>query len=191
MSDTDGAEHAAYFDTIDDSFEFFSPPRKITVDFVAKDADEAEAPTFPQTPLRGFLIDEDDFITNVSKIEADPLKHFRPDEVGIEPDASTSDRADLESEERHEHMVRRARILTVVIALGGALLWRFDSGKNVLRLIALLLPGKERTEWLEEQRGYLADLSDRRGRWAWIARQIIAMPRYAYTVRTGGEREPA
>ncbi|MFF4563014.1 hypothetical protein [Streptomyces sp. NPDC001435] len=47
------------------------------------------------------------------------------------------------------------------------------------------LPGDEQTEWLEEQRGYLTDLPGRWSRWSWIVMQLLAMPRYAYTVRTG------
>lgn len=61
----------------------------------------------------------------------------------------------------------------------------------VLRFATRLLPSTERGEWLEEQRGYLTDLSTRRERWVWILAQFIAMPRYAYTVRTGRERESA
>ena len=56
---------------------------------------------------------------------------------------------------------------------------------TALRLVAWLLPGDEQTEWLEEQRGYLTDLPGRRPQWSWIVKQLLAMPRYAYTVRTG------
>ncbi|MDH2393980.1 hypothetical protein QCN29_35575 [Streptomyces sp. HNM0663] len=54
-----------------------------------------------------------------------------------------------------------------------------------------LLPAHERVDWLEEQRGYLADLPARRERWAWTLAQLIALPRYTYTLRTGRRREPA
>ncbi|MEU8990423.1 hypothetical protein AB0C98_28970 [Streptomyces sp. NPDC048558] len=64
-------------------------------------------------------------------------------------------------------------------------------GEGLLRLTALLLPRGERVDWLEEQRGYLADLPTRRACWGWIFAQLLAMPRYAYTVRTGRERESA
>jgi hypothetical protein len=62
---------------------------------------------------------------------------------------------------------------------------------RLLRCATRLLPLDERNDWLEEQQGYLADLSSRRSRWSWVLRQLTAMPRYAYTVRTGREREPA
>ncbi|MFI0156709.1 hypothetical protein [Streptomyces lydicus] len=65
------------------------------------------------------------------------------------------------------------------------------TGVGLLRLTTLLLPGSERADWLEEQRGYLADLPKRRACWGWIIAQLLAMPRYAYTVRTGRERESA
>ncbi|MDQ0935062.1 hypothetical protein [Streptomyces turgidiscabies] len=62
---------------------------------------------------------------------------------------------------------------------------------SVLRLAVRLMPTAERAEWLEEQRGYLADLPTRQARWAWLVAQLVAMPRYAYTVRTGREKESA
>lgn len=62
---------------------------------------------------------------------------------------------------------------------------------RTLRLASLLLPPAERGEWLEEQRGYLADMSGRRARWGWIVMTVLGMPRYAYTVITGREKEPA
>ncbi|MBE4739814.1 hypothetical protein [Streptomyces caniscabiei] len=66
---------------------------------------------------------------------------------------------------------------------------------TALRLLAWLLPGDEQTEWLEEQRGYLTDLPGRWSQWSWIVMQLLAMPRYAYTVRTDRfgslRREPA
>ncbi len=64
-------------------------------------------------------------------------------------------------------------------------------GAALLRLLALLLPGGEQADWLEEQQGYLADLPTRRARWGWIVRQLLAMPKYAYTVRSEQEREAA
>ncbi|MER6128633.1 hypothetical protein ABT173_39950 [Streptomyces sp. NPDC001795] len=67
---------------------------------------------------------------------------------------------------------------------------RFGPGGKVLEVVAQLLPEGERAEWLEEQRGYLADLPRCRARWAWTTAQVITMPRYAYTVRTGRTEEP-
>ncbi|MFF7641830.1 hypothetical protein [Streptomyces canus] len=60
-----------------------------------------------------------------------------------------------------------------------------------LRLATRLLPVAQRGEWLEEQRSYLADLSTPRERWAWVLSQLLAMPKYAYTVRASREKEPA
>ncbi len=65
------------------------------------------------------------------------------------------------------------------------------SGWITLRLAARLLPEDERSDWLEEQRGYLADLPGLQPRWAWIRAQLVAMPTYAYAVRTRREKEPA
>ncbi|MEU6687759.1 hypothetical protein [Streptomyces sp. NPDC046832] len=62
---------------------------------------------------------------------------------------------------------------------------------GLLREAARLLPPAERGDWLEEQQGYLADLPSRRARWIWVLSQLAAMPRYAYTVHTGREKEPA
>ncbi|MER6128632.1 hypothetical protein ABT173_39945 [Streptomyces sp. NPDC001795] len=62
---------------------------------------------------------------------------------------------------------------------------------GALRLIALVLPASQRADWLEEQRGYIADLPRRRKRWGWIIAQTVAMPKYAYAVRTGREAEAA
>jgi hypothetical protein len=53
-----------------------------------------------------------------------------------------------------------------------------------LALASLLLPCAARLGWLEEQRGYLADLNIQRERLLWVLSQVIGMPRYAYTVRT-------
>ncbi|MBQ0855654.1 hypothetical protein J8N05_46710 (plasmid) [Streptomyces sp. BH-SS-21] len=64
-------------------------------------------------------------------------------------------------------------------------------GVGLLHGAAGLLPSAEREDWLEEQRGYLVDLPSRRARWGWVLRQLAAMPRYAYTVRTGREKETA
>ncbi|WP_143060217.1 PAS domain S-box protein [Streptomyces sp. TLI_105] len=66
-----------------------------------------------------------------------------------------------------------------------------EPADRVLQLGALLLPAAERAEWLEEQAGYLADLPRLSDRWKWILNQLFAMPRYAYTVRSGREKEPA
>ncbi|MFD0435568.1 hypothetical protein [Streptomyces chartreusis] len=62
-------------------------------------------------------------------------------------------------------------------------------GSEVLRYATCLLPVAERDDWLEEQRGYLVDMPSRRARWRWIVAQLAAMPRFAYTVRTGREKE--
>ncbi|CUM44132.1 hypothetical protein H4W23_00435 [Streptomyces gardneri] len=66
-----------------------------------------------------------------------------------------------------------------------------SAGLYLLRLAVRVLPVGERAEWLEEQRGYLADLLTRRQRWSWILATLMAMPRFAYTVRTGAEKETA
>ncbi|MEK8141739.1 hypothetical protein NKH18_01205 [Streptomyces sp. M10(2022)] len=55
----------------------------------------------------------------------------------------------------------------------------------LLNLAALLLPGSEQADWLEAERGYLADKPTRRERWGWVGAEIFAMPKYVYTVRTG------
>ncbi|MGW1068270.1 hypothetical protein ACWD4F_27580 [Streptomyces aureus] len=68
---------------------------------------------------------------------------------------------------------------------------RPQPGSGFLYGAARLLPLAERADWLEEQQGYLADLSPGRARWMWVLSQLAAMPRYAYTVRTGREEEPA
>ncbi|MEW1569250.1 hypothetical protein AB0454_40610 [Streptomyces sp. NPDC093509] len=68
---------------------------------------------------------------------------------------------------------------------------RAQSVGRLLRGAVRLLPSAEREDWLEEQQGYLADLPSRRARWMWTLSQLAAMPRYAYTVRTGREKEPA
>jgi hypothetical protein len=60
-----------------------------------------------------------------------------------------------------------------------------------LTCAARLLPGQERDDWLEENRAYLSDIDGRlRRRW-WVVRQVLAMPRYAYTVRTDAKKESA
>ncbi|MFK0221164.1 hypothetical protein ACIQWN_23600 [Streptomyces vinaceus] len=64
-------------------------------------------------------------------------------------------------------------------------------GLGVLHLAVRVLPSEERRDWLEEQRGYLSDLPTRRRQWAWVLSQLWAMPRYAYTVRTGTDKETA
>ncbi|MBT2491311.1 hypothetical protein J7E96_22865 [Streptomyces sp. ISL-96] len=122
-------------------------------------------------PIRGFLIDEDDDSPFVGGVDQEVFK-------GLD---TPSDADDPQAPEA----------LPGMLSSNGLSQGRSDSGKNVLRLVALLLPGDERSEWLEEQRGYLVDMSSRRARWAWIAAQLIAMPRYAYAVRTGSETEPA
>ncbi|GGN20023.1 hypothetical protein GCM10011609_71510 [Lentzea pudingi] len=60
-----------------------------------------------------------------------------------------------------------------------------------LSVAARLLPGREREDWLEENRAYLGDIDGRlRRRW-WVFRQVLAMPRYSYTVRTDVDKETA
>ncbi|RST00532.1 PAS domain S-box protein [Streptomyces sp. WAC07149] len=66
-----------------------------------------------------------------------------------------------------------------------------EPGGRVLHLGALLLPAEERRGWLEEQKAILADLPGRREQWRWIIEQLFAMPRYAYTVRSGRDKESA
>lgn len=65
------------------------------------------------------------------------------------------------------------------------------TARPVLWLAVRLLPAADRADWLEEQRGYLADLPSPRGRRAWAVRQLAAMPRYALAVRTGRDKESA
>ncbi len=66
-----------------------------------------------------------------------------------------------------------------------------EPGGRVLQLGALLLPAEERAEWLQEQAACMAGLPTRGERWRWIIDQLFAMPRYAYTVRSGREKESA
>lgn len=120
-----------------------------------------------QNPVRGFLIDEDDL----------------PPAETADPKTSEPPGPDAPDAPGPERLPRPTPALSSRNRSG--------PGKNTLRLLAVLLPGQERSEWLEEQRGYLADLPGRRARWAWIASQLVAMPRYAYTVRTGSGKEPA
>ncbi|MFD9807610.1 hypothetical protein ACFWZZ_10870 [[Kitasatospora] papulosa] len=81
--------------------------------------------------------------------------------------------------------VRRS---TLSQAQAGAEMDRIGS---FLALAGRLLPADERAGWVEEQRSYLADLPGGRPRWQWVFAQMLAMPRYVYTVRTGREKEPA
>ena len=62
---------------------------------------------------------------------------------------------------------------------------------GMLRLASRCLPRGQRDDWLEENRGYLCDLPTHRARLAWVLEQVLGMPRYAYTVRTGCEKESA
>ncbi|RSS54699.1 PAS domain S-box protein [Streptomyces sp. WAC07061] len=66
-----------------------------------------------------------------------------------------------------------------------------EPGGRVLHFGALLLPAEERSGWLEEQRAILYCLPGRREQWRWILKQLFAMPRFAYTVRSGRDKEPA
>ncbi|MFC8826536.1 hypothetical protein ACFT9I_14480 [Streptomyces sp. NPDC057137] len=65
------------------------------------------------------------------------------------------------------------------------------TGGRTLQLAAQLLPGADRSDWLEEQRACLTDLPDRRARRRWIVSALLGTPRYAYTVRTGRKKEAA
>ncbi|WP_381805462.1 hypothetical protein [Streptomyces niveus] len=94
--------------------------------------------------------------------------------------------------------VQRLRTFELPLRRPGGLYLTFDTvstpspgGAGLLRLAVRLLPPGERAEWLEEQRGYLEDLPARRQRWAWVLSTLLAMPRYAYTVRSGSEKESA
>ncbi|WP_405977526.1 PAS domain-containing protein [Streptomyces sp. NBC_00158] len=64
-----------------------------------------------------------------------------------------------------------------------------EPGGRVLHLGALLLPAEERGGWLEEQKAILSYLPGRREQWRWIFKQLFAMPRFAYTVRSGRDKE--
>ena len=61
---------------------------------------------------------------------------------------------------------------------------RREYGDIVLRLAAALLPRQARQDWLEEQRGYMADLPSRKDRTHWVLSEIRGLPAYVYTVRT-------
>ncbi|MFD3884852.1 hypothetical protein [Streptomyces microflavus] len=94
--------------------------------------------------------------------------------------------------------LQRRRTFELPLRRPGGILLTFDTvptrlpgGAGLLRLAVRLLPPGERAEWLEEQRGYLEDLPSRRHRWAWVLSTLLAMPRYAYTVRSGSEKESA
>jgi hypothetical protein len=63
--------------------------------------------------------------------------------------------------------------------------------RGLLRLVSVLLPGDQREEWLEENRAYLGDIDGSFGRCWWVVGQLLAMPRYAYTVRTDAKKESA
>lgn len=61
----------------------------------------------------------------------------------------------------------------------------------MLGVVARLLPERERSGWIEENQAYLADIGGRWDRYWWMIRQFLAMPRYAYTVRTDSKKESA
>ncbi|WP_240136522.1 hypothetical protein [Streptomyces sp. MUM 178J] len=119
---------------------------------------------------RGWLVEEGNGLPFVGGVEVPEVL----DALGATLDAAASRNPEVFPEEPFP---------------AGASQARSDPGKHVLRVVALLLPGDERSDWLEEQRGYLADMFSSRARWAWIAAQLIAMPRYVYAVRTGSETE--
>ncbi|MGE7384504.1 hypothetical protein ACQKM2_03230 [Streptomyces sp. NPDC004126] len=64
-----------------------------------------------------------------------------------------------------------------------------EPGGRVLHLGALLLPAEERRGWLEEQKAILFGLPGRREQWKWIIDQLFAMPKFAYTVRSGRDKD--
>ncbi|SOD87653.1 hypothetical protein [Streptomyces sp. Ag109_G2-15] len=160
--------------------------------------DPAQWPTMATqqgpAPMRGFLIDEDDNLSTPATWQGQvPMRGFLIDEDDDSPYVGGVDQQVLEVPATSPDMdaPQDPEALPHMLSSTALPQGRSDSGKNVLRLVALLLPGDERSEWLEEQRGYLADMPSRRARWTWIAAQLLAMPRYAYAVRTGSETEPA
>lgn len=68
---------------------------------------------------------------------------------------------------------------------------RVGSGQGVLRIASLLLPSELRADWVEEHRAYLWDLPTRRSKLRWAVGELLGMPRYVFTVRTGSRKESA
>lgn len=60
-----------------------------------------------------------------------------------------------------------------------------------LCFLAIFLPPAERADWMEENRGNLAELPTRRARWRWICSAAVGMPRLTYTLRTDHTKESA
>jgi len=56
---------------------------------------------------------------------------------------------------------------------------------RVLRFAAQLLPRSEREDWLEEHRGYLADLAERRARIGWVWGLVRGLPAQIVALRFG------
>lgn len=149
-------------------------------------------------PMRGFLIDEDDD----SPVEPTHPGPTSPAQAPAQMRGFLIDEADDFRDAEEAPLTVQVTLPTVdafpdraamvdMASSEGLPRGHSESGKNLLRLVAVLLPGDERPEWLEEQRRYLTDLPTRRARWAWVAAQLVTMPRYAYAVRTGNETEPA
>ena len=142
-----------------------SPSQPITKDAVRQEP----------SPLRAFLTSDDDpsgLETGEFEISYEPPQWYTQStmKTDLPPDNDTTNLPSSDS---------------------AAQQGRPESGRHVLRFVAALLPVDERSAWLEEQRRYLADLPRRRARWAWVVAQLLAMPRYAYTVRTSNETERA
>jgi hypothetical protein len=68
---------------------------------------------------------------------------------------------------------------------------RAGRGVSCLRMLAWILPHEERADWLEERRAFLYDLTGIREQTRWIIGDLIALPRHAYTLRTGPKKESA
>ncbi|MFF5024209.1 hypothetical protein ACFY2J_08155 [Streptomyces collinus] len=68
---------------------------------------------------------------------------------------------------------------------------RVGSGQGVLSVASLLLPPALRADWVEEHRAYLWDLPTRRSKLQWAVSELVGMPRYVFTVRTGSRKESA
>jgi hypothetical protein len=64
-------------------------------------------------------------------------------------------------------------------------------GLRVLQLLTWILPRNERADWLLERRAFLYDLPAARDRIRWIIGDLCGLPRQAYALRTGTEKEPA
>ncbi len=133
-----------------------------------------------QSPLRGQVRRGADTTYSFPGLTADTDRGT----AGEDAKAPPEDRQPTDSDEPSPWSPARARERYENASGGRAL-------QLIARVLALLLPADERHEWVEEQRGYLADLPGRRAQWAWIVDQLLAMPRYAYTVRSGRDTGPA